>query len=379
MPGFIHIFAVMAGNTIGSIFRLTTFGESHGKALGGIIDGCPSRLPWDEEFIRFQMQRRRPGLSPGASPRQEGDHVEFLSGIYQGMTTGAPIAFLIMNTDARPIDYAQAENLIRPGHAGHAWAQRYGIFDPRGGGRASARETAARVAAGAVANLFLRQHGIQIAAYVASLGPVNVENLQWYAPDSIEASPLRCPEPKTGEAMQKYLESVASEGDTCGGIVRCYLRHVPAGLGNPVFDKLQASLAYAMMSIPAAKGFEYGEGFAASRMKGSGHNDTPVLRDGRIAYVTSHAGGILGGISTGEDIVFNVAFKPVSSIQKPQPTVTLTGEPATWQPGGRHDVTVLPRAVPVVEAMAALVLADHILQFRKPDNNSLHPAFSSHE
>lgn len=358
------IFAHMAANTTGSVFRLTTFGESHGNALGGVIDGCPSRIPWDEDFIRLQMQRRRPGMSPGATARQEDDHVEFLSGIYQGMTTGAPIAFLILNADARPSDYAQAESLIRPGHAGWAWEQRFGIFDPRGGGRASARETAARVAAGAVANLFLRHQGIQIAAYVSAMGPVNMESLQWYAPDLIEASPLRCPEPKAGEAMQQYLESIALEGDTCGGIIRCYLRNVPAGLGNPVFDKLQASLAHAMMSIPAAKGFEYGEGFAAARMKGSDHNDTPVLRDGRIAYLTSHAGGILGGISTGEDIVFNVAFKPVSSLQKPQPTLTRTGEPATWQPGGRHDVSVLPRAVPVVEAMAALVLADHLLQFR---------------
>lgn len=357
-------FACRMGNTIGHIFRLTTFGESHGKAIGGIIEGCPPRLAWDEPFILSRLERRKAGLTAGSTPRLEEDVPEFLSGIYEGMTTGAPIAFIIANRNQRPADYDQAAEKIRPGHAGYAWEQRYGIFDHRGGGRASARETAARVAAGAVAELFLRQYQIEIGAYVSQLGPVALPRTQWYDPEAVYASPVRCPNPETEQAMLAYLSEAENQGDTVGGVVHCIIRNCPAGLGDPVFDKLQASLAHAMLSIPAAKGFQYGEGFHSIHLPGSVFNDLPIVENGKISFATNHAGGIAGGISTGQEIYFDVVFRPVSSLRKPQPTVTRSGEPATWLPGGRHDVTVVPRAVPVVEAMAALVIADHLLRWQ---------------
>ncbi|HNQ58965.1 MAG TPA: chorismate synthase [Bacteroidales bacterium] len=353
----------MTGNSFGRFFRLSTFGESHGEAIGGIVDGCPAGVEWNEKFIQKELDRRKPGTGFSSSPRQEPDHFEVLSGIYEGKTTGQPIAFLIRNIDQRPQDYEQAEQMIRPGHADFAWKQRYGIFDPRGGGRASARETAARVAAGATAKLFLKKYGVHINAYVLAIGPIQMTEKNWHPVEDIEADPLRCPHKETSSKMQDYLQQLNDEGDTAGGIIRCFVRNCPAGIGNPVFDKLQAALAYAMMSIPAAKGFEYGEGFSAASMKGSQHNDTPEFKNGSIHFVTHHAGGILGGISTGDDIVFNVAFKPVSSIDKPQLTVTYEGKPAIYQPGGRHDITVVPRAVPVVEAMAALVIADQLIEW----------------
>ncbi|MGC8865590.1 MAG: chorismate synthase [Bacteroidales bacterium] len=354
----------MSGNNFGVLFRLTTFGESHGEAIGGVIEGCPPNIAWDEAFIQSRMARRKAGATAGSTARKEDDIPHFLSGIYQGKTTGTPIAFLIYNRDQRPEDYSQAEEKIRPGHAGYSWEQRFGIFDPRGGGRASARETAARVAAGAVAELFLRQFHIEIGAYVSQLGPVALPQTEWYDPETVYASPVRCPDPKTEQAMIAYLSQVESQGDTVGGIVHCIIRNCPAGLGDPVFDKLQASLAHAMLSIPAAKGFQYGEGFQSVFMPGSAFNDTPVGENGKIGFATNHSGGITGGISTGQEIYFDVAFRPVSSVRKPQPTVTRSGEPASWLPGGRHDATVVPRAVPVVEAMAALVIADHILRWK---------------
>ena len=350
------------GNTTGVLFRLTTFGESHGEAIGGVIEGCPPGIAWDEQYIRARMARRRAGNTAGSTTRSEDDVPHFLSGIFEGKTTGTPIAFLIYNRDQRPGDYEQAKEKIRPGHAGFAWEQRYGIFDPRGGGRASARETAARVAGGAVAELFLRQYHIEISAYVCQLGPIAMPKKGWYPAAAIDLSPIRCPDPETEAAMLAHLAQIEDEGDTIGGIVHCVIRNCPPGLGDPVFDKLQASLAHAMMSIPAAKGFQYGEGFDSVNLPGSAFNDLPTAREGKIEFASNHAGGISGGISTGQDIYFEVAFRPVSSLRKPQPTVTRDGKPTQWIPGGRHDVTVVPRAVPVVEAMSALVIADHLLR-----------------
>ncbi len=352
------------GNTIGVLFKLTTFGESHGKAIGGIIEGCPPHIVWDESFILSRMERRRAGFTLGSTPRQEEDIPEFLSGIYQGKTTGAPIAFVITNRDQRPSDYSQAFDKIRPGHAAYAWEQRYGIFDPRGGGRASARETAARVAAGAVAELFLRQFNIEIGAYVSHLGPIAMAKNEWFADEKIYQSPVRCPDPEIEKDMIDHLSNLEKEGETAGGIVHCIIRNCPAGLGDPIFDKLQASLAHAMLSIPAAKGFQYGEGFRSINMLGSVYNDIPNLKNGKIDFATNHAGGIAGGISNGQDIYFDVAFRPVSSVRKPQPTITRSGEPTMWLPTGRHDVTVVPRAVPIVASMAALVIADHLLRWQ---------------
>lgn len=352
------------GNTIGELFRLTTFGESHAEVIGGVIDGCPPGILWDEAYINRRMARRKAGKTAGSTPRIEDDTPRFLSGIYKGETTGAPIAFIIPNTNQRPADYQQAEEKIRPGHAGFAWEQRFGIFDPRGGGRASARETATRVAAGAVAELFLRQYKIEIIAYVSQLGPIAMPAKGYYSTECVDKSPIRCPDPETEAVMLEHLAQIQTKGDTCGGVVYCIVRNCPPGLGDPIFDKLQASLAHAMLSISAVKGFQFGEGFNSVNFTGSQFNDIPVVKEGRIDFATNHAGGISGGISTGQEIYFEVAFRPVSSLQIPQPTVTRLGEPATWIPGGRHDVTVVPRAVPIVEAMAALVIADHLLRLR---------------
>lgn len=355
----------MAGNSFGNFFRLTTFGESHGTAIGGIIDGCPAGIILDKEFIQYELNRRRPGRIGVSSPRQEPDQIEILSGIFDGKSSGQPIAFLIRNFDQRPEDYTQSERLVRPGHADITWRQRYGIFDSRGGGRASARETAARVAAGAVAKLYLKAFNVSIVAYVLAIGPIQLPEVAriCYPSEAIENDSLRCPHKETSLKMQEFISKLKLEGDTVGGIVRCYIMNCPPGLGSPVFNKLQAVLSYAMMSIPAAKGFEYGEGFSAASMKGSEHNDIPEWKNDKIGFVTHHAGGILGGISTGDDIVFNVAFKPVSSIAQPQSTISYQGESSTWMPGGRHDLTIVPRAVPVVEAMAALVIADQLIEW----------------
>lgn len=355
----------MPGNSIGNFFRLTTFGESHGSAIGGIIDGCPAGIVWDEKFIQSELNRRRPGTNQASSPRQEPDQIEIISGIFEGKTSGQPIAFLIRNLDQKSEDYKQSEHLVRPGHADYTWKQRYGLFDPRGGGRASARETAARVAAGAIAKLYLKKFDVFFSAYVSAIGPIELPETEktWHSPQVIDADPLRCPHRETSLKMQELLAKSISERDTVGGVVRCYIRNCPPGLGSPVFNKLQSALAYAMMSIPAAKGFEYGEGFSAARMKGSEHNDVPEWKNGKIHFLTHHAGGILGGISTGDDIIFNVAFKPVSSIGQPQTTISYKGEPAIWQPGGRHDITVVTRAIPIVEAMAALVIADQLIEW----------------
>ena len=352
----------MAGNTFGQIFRLTTFGESHGKAIGGIIDGCPAGLEIDIEFIQHELDRRRPGQSSISSPRQEEDKVEFLSGIFEGKSTGAPIAFIIWNKDQKPADYNQLKDLYRPSHADFTYDQKYGFRDYRGGGRSSARETASWVAAGAIAKLILNQSKIKITAYVTQVGTVRLEK-EYHKLDlsKIENSPVRCPDPEVSLKMEKIIEDLKEKGDTTGGVIQCIITGVPAGLGEPVFDKLHAELGKAMLSINAVHGFEYGSGFAGAAMRGSDHNDAFQRSQDKITTATNFSGGIQGGISNGQVIYFRVAFKPVATLMTNQETIDKAGDTKTLTGKGRHDVCVVPRAVPIVEAMAALVIADYLL------------------
>lgn len=356
----------MSANTFGTLFRLTTFGESHGAALGGIIDGCPSGLIIDIEFIQNELNRRRPGQSEMTTPRDESDTIEILSGVFEGRSTGAPIAFIVRNKDHYSFDYDHLRNAYRPSHADYTYDSKFGFRDYRGGGRSSARETLSRVAGGAVAKLLLQSFGIQVKAYVSSIGEVisdkdfSIDQL-----DEIEISPVRCPDNDASLKMVELITQLKAEGDTTGGIITCIIHGAPAGLGEPVFDKLQADLAKAAMSINAAKGFEYGEGFNAPSMRGTTHNDIFVADEkGEIKTITNHSGGIQGGISNGNDIFFRVAFKPVATIKQAQASVNKKGENIMLAAQGRHDVCVVPRAVPIVEAMAALVIADHLLRNR---------------
>ena len=362
----------MSANTFGTIFRLTSFGESHGKAIGGIIDGCPAGLEIDMDFIQNELSRRRPGQSAIATSRNEEDKVEFLSGIFENKTTGTPIGFLIWNKDHKTEDYNQLKDAYRPSHADFTYQEKYGIRDYRGGGRASARETAARVVAGAIAKLLLRRIGIDIAAFVSQIGNIKLDkDYKGLDFQQIEKSTVRCPDKIVSGQMIELIEKMQKEGDTVGGIVQCVIEKVPVGLGEPVFDKLHADLAKAMLSINAVKGFEYGSGFKAAEMKGSGHNDIFENRDGRIATKTNWSGGIQGGISNGQDIYFNVAFKPVATLMQDQQTVNSKGEIVFIKGKGRHDVCVVPRAVPIVEAMAAMVLVDHWLRGRVSNLSNL--------
>lgn len=347
----------MAGNSFGKIFKLTTFGESHGAAIGGIIDGCPAGLSLDFKAINFEMQRRKPGQSAIVTQRKEEDEVTFLSGIFDGKTTGTPIGFTIENTDHKSQDYSHIKDIYRPSHADFTYDKKYGIRDYRGGGRSSARETACRVIAGAIAKQLLQN--IKITAYVSSVGKMELK--KHYSKldfSEIEKNPVRCPDAKMAVKMEDYIKSIRKEGDTIGGTISCVIQNVPVGLGEPVFEKLHAELGKAMLSINAVKGFEYGSGFAGTAMKGSEHNDL-FNEDGSTK--TNHSGGIQGGISNGEDIYFNVAFKPVATIMQKQETIDSKGEKAIAEGKGRHDPCVVPRAVPIVEAMAALVLADFYL------------------
>lgn len=356
----------MSANTFGKQLCLTTFGESHGKAVGGVLDGCPAGLHFDLDYVQQQLDRRRPGQSEIASHRVEKDEVEVLSGVFENYTTGAPIAFMVKNSDAKSSDYEHLKDVYRPSHADFTWDQKYGFRDWRGGGRASARETLVRVVGGAIAQLLLMQSEIRIQAYVSQVGPVKLEK-SYLGMDIADAylNPVRCPDKDTAVRMMEYLEQVRSSGDSTGGVINCVVQNVPAGLGEPVFDKLQADLAKAMLSINAAKGFEYGEGFASASMLGSEHNDLFSRDFNRpVITATNHAGGILGGISTGSDIYFRVAFKPVATIMKSQKTADRNGMPVWLEGKGRHDICVVPRAVPVVEAMTALVIADHWLRNR---------------
>lgn len=347
----------MAGNIFGNAFRLTTFGESHGPALGGVIDGCPAGITLDMEAIQEELNRRKPGQSAIVTQRKEPDEVHFYSGVFEGKTTGTPIGFAIYNTNQKSKDYSHIKDSYRPSHADYVYEKKYGLRDYRGGGRSSARETASRVVAGAVAKQMLS--GITITAYVSAVGDLRLEEHYSILDFSlIESNPVRCPHPKTAAAMEDYIKSVRKDGDTVGGVVSCVVQNVPVGLGEPVFDKLHAALGGAMLSINAVKGFEYGSGFAGAAMLGSAHNDL-YNEDGSTK--TNYSGGIQGGITNGMDIYFNVAFKPVATIMQSQETLNNSGEMVDMQGKGRHDPCVVPRAVPIVEAMTALVLADFTL------------------
>lgn len=358
----ISYFLVMAGNSFGQVFRLTTWGESHGLAVGCTLDGCPAGLALSVADVQHELDRRRVGQSKVSSQRQELDRVEILSGLFEGRTTGTPLSMLVRNTDAKPGHYEDIKQLYRPGHADYSWDAKYGLRDWRGGGRSSARETIGRVAGGAVAKLLLATVGIKLVAYTLQLGDLRA---QQFDEQEIERNIMRCPDAAVAELMVARVDQARRERDSLGGIVEVRARGVPPGLGEPVFDKLQADIGKAMFSIPAIKGVEFGEGFGVAHARGSQHNDPFVRRaDGSIGTSTNHHGGILGGISTGEEIIIRLAAKPPASIAQPQSTVDQAGNPATITVHGRHDPTVLPRLVPIAEAMLALVLADHLLRQR---------------
>ena len=352
----------MPGNSFGQAFRLTTWGESHGPAVGCVVDGCPAGLAWDEAYIQRELDRRRVGQSRMTSARQEADEVQVLSGVFEGRTTGSPISMLVHNTNARSQDYDAIKDVYRPGHADYTWDAKYGFRDHRGGGRSSARETVGRVAGGAVAKLLLATAGIRIVGYTLALGDLRAET---FDEEEIERNLMRCPDPLVAAQMVERVDAARHDRDSLGGVVEVRARGVPPGLGEPVFDKLQAEIGQAMFSIPAIKAVEIGEGMAATLLRGSENNDAFLLRpDGTVGTATNRHGGILGGISSGEEIVVRLGAKPPSSIAQEQQTVTSSGEPTTILVKGRHDPTVLPRLVPVAEAMLALVLADHLLRQR---------------
>lgn len=357
----------MPGNSFGHTFRVTSFGESHGGALGVVIDGVPPGLALDLDALRRQLARRRPGQSALVSPRKEADDVEIVSGLFEGRTLGTPLTLLFRNVDADPTAYAPFRDVYRPSHADYTTEVRYGLRDWRGGGRASARETVARVAAGAVARQVLREEpGVDIVAWVDAVGDVVAGcDPGTVTEAAVDASPVRCPDAARAAEMEALIREVRAEGDTVGGVVRCVARNVPAGLGDPVFDKLDADLAKAMLSLPAAKGFESGSGFAGARMRGSAHNDPFEVTEGRVRTRTNHSGGVLGGISNGMPVLLAVAFKPVATLFREQDTIDRAGNAVRLRARGRHDPCVVPRAVPIVEAMTALVLCDHWLRRRR--------------
>jgi chorismate synthase len=361
----------MAGNSFGTLFRITTFGESHGPAIGVVIDGCPSNLNIDLDFIQAELDKRRPGQSKITTQRKESDCVQILSGVFEGKTTGTPLTMLIPNEDQRSKDYTHIQDTFRPSHADYTYYTKYGHRDYRGGGRSSARETAARVAAGAVAKLLLKKIGVQIFAHVSSVGSIDTPSLNTDDLDQLftirESNLVRCADTNTAHEMIQLIDEVRKVGDTIGGKIACIIQHCPVGLGDPVFDKLHADLGKAMLSINAVHGFEYGSGFAGSTMRGSAHNDIPLAStsiDGKLIYQTqsNFSGGIQGGISNGMNISFQVAFKPVATLMQAQSTINTTGKMVEISGKGRHDPCVVPRAVIIVEAMAALVIVDHYLR-----------------
>jgi chorismate synthase len=359
----------MAGNSFGQIFRITTFGESHGEAIGVIVDGCPAQLEVDLDYIQGELDKRKPGQSKITTQRKESDTVKILSGVFEGKTTGTPIAMIIPNEDQRSKDYSHNVDVFRPSHADYTYQTKYGIRDHRGGGRSSARETAARVAAGALAKLLLKTQGIEIVAHVSSVGKIDSPNVDFSNPiqfiEEREKNIIRCADPATAEEMIEYIDGIRKEGDTVGGKISCYIKNCPVGLGEPVFDKLHADLGKAMLSINAVHGFEYGSGFSGSEMRGSEHNDIFVKNHlNQVETRSNFSGGVQGGISNGMPIEFKVAFKPVATIMHNQQTIDSEGNAAEISGKGRHDPCVVPRAIPIVEAMAALVLADHWLRNR---------------
>ncbi len=351
-------------NSYGTLFRITTFGESHGPAIGVVIDGCPAGLMIDESFVQAELTRRKPGQSKITTQRKEEDNFKILSGVFEGKSTGTPIALIIENQDQRSKDYSHIAETFRPSHADFTYEAKYGHRDYRGGGRSSARETAARVAAGAIAKLLLKQSNTEIVAYVSRVGDIAAPNYKQLDLSQIESNIVRCPDAETAEKMIDLIDGIRLDRDTIGGVVTCVIRNAPIGLGEPVFDKLHAELGKAMLSINAVKGFEYGSGFEGTKLRGSQHNDEFYNEAGRIRTRTNFSGGVQGGISNGEDIYFNVAFNPVAKIMQDQNTVDKEGNDAVVSGKGRHDPCVVPRAVPIVEAMAALVLADFLLQHR---------------
>jgi chorismate synthase len=355
---------MIMGNSYGSLFRITTFGESHGIAIGVVIDGCPAGLPIDTDFIQSELDRRKPGQSKITTQRKESDTFKILSGIFEGKTTGMPVALMIENEDQRSKDYQHLENTFRPSHADFTYDAKYGFRDHRGGGRSSARETAARVAAGAIAKLFLNHLGVTIRAYVSQVGELRAPHYTQMDLSLTENNIVRCPDEATAMNMISLIDQIRLDQDTIGGSITCVIKNTPVGLGEPVFDKLHAELGKAMLSINAVKGFEYGSGFEGIKLKGSEHNDEFYSAGGKIRTRTNHSGGVQGGISNGEDIYFNVAFKPVATIMQKQTSVDKEGNEVTVSGKGRHDPCVVPRAVPIVEAMAALVLADFVLRNR---------------
>ena len=350
-------------NTFGKLFTLTTFGESHGAAIGGVIDGMPAGIEVDMDFIQSELNRRRPGQSQLTTSRQEGDKVELLSGVFEGKTTGCPIGFIVRNENQHSQDYENLRTLFRPSHADFTYYNKYGVRDHRGGGRSSARVTISRVVGGAFAKLALRQLGISIQAYTSQVGDIALErDYQKYDLSLTETNAVRCPDPEKAKKMAALIEQVKADGDTIGGVITCVIKGCPVGLGEPEFGKLHAQLGSAMLSINAVKGFEYGEGFAGITQRGSEQNDIFTVGHGfPVATASNHSGGIQGGISNGQDIYFRVAFKPVATLLREQQTIDLEGNPTTFTARGRHDPCVLPRAVPVVEAMAAMVILDNYL------------------
>ena len=353
-------------NTFGTLFTVTTWGESHGPAVGAVVDGCPPRLPLTAEDVQAELDRRRPGQSDIVTPRKEEDRVEFLSGVFEGRTTGTPISLLVRNADQRPAAYDEMRDKFRPSHADFTYQAKYGLRDHRGGGRSSARETVGRVAAGAIARKVLAlAGGVEVRAFLTQVHDIAVpaEALAAFPTlAEVEATPVRCPHPETAARMIERIKAVRSEGDSVGGIIECRVRGLPAGLGEPVFDRLEADLAKAMLSLPATKGFELGSGFAGAALRGSEHNDAFEVRDGRVRTRTNRSGGTQGGISNGEELVFRTAFKPTATILQRQATVDTAGAATELIGRGRHDPCVVPRAVPIVEAMTALVLLDHWLR-----------------
>jgi chorismate synthase len=349
-------------NSFGKIFKVTTFGESHGPAIGVTIDGCPAGLAIDESFIQSELDRRKPGQSKITTQRKEDDTFKILSGVFEGKSTGTPIAIVIENQDQRSKDYSHIAETFRPSHADYTYEAKYGVRDYRGGGRSSARETAARVAAGAIAKLILRNFNVDIQAYVSQVGEIKAPHYSKLDLSLTENNIVRCPHEETAQQMINFIDQIRLDRDTIGGLVTCVIKNTPVGIGEPVFDKLHAALGMAMLGINAVKGFEYGSGFEGVKLRGSAHNDEFYKEGNRIRTKTNHSGGVQGGISNGEDIYFNVAFKPVATIMQDQATVDKNGNETAVSGKGRHDPCVLPRAVPIVEAMAALVIVDFILR-----------------
>lgn len=361
-------------NSIGNIFRLTTFGESHGEAIGGVVDGMPAGIPIDMAFIQQELNRRRPGQSHITTARQEADQVELLSGVFEGKTTGCPIGFIVQNTNQHSGDYDNMRELYRPSHADYTYSYKYGTRDHRGGGRSSARITISRCVAGALAKLVLKQIGVHITAFTSQIGDISLDrDYSKYDLTQVDSNIVRCPDADKAEQMIRLIEEVKAEGDTIGGVITCVIQGCPAGLGEPEFGKLHAMLGAAMLSINAVKGFEYGEGFEGVTARGSEQNDIFVNKEGRITTMTNHSGGIQGGISNGQDIYCRIAFKPVATLLREQKTVDIQGKETTLTAKGRHDPCVLPRAVPIVEAMAAMTILDAFLsdKARKMDEKRI--------